>query len=337
MDGVRVGQSPSPYTYDQAGDVSTDMTTFNQYLYDGEGRICASASPTVDGFTVMTGYVYDAEGTRVAKGTITQFTCDLNPADSTYNGLMTANNETDYVLGPGGEQVTELAQDANGTMNWQRTYVYADGALIATYDPNPDNQTQPLLSYRLTDWLGTLRATTDSYGVAQGTCTGLPFGDGVTCNGDIPDNHHFTGKERDQESGNDYFGARYYASSMGRFMSPDPKIGSAHAVNPQSWNRYSYSLNNPLKNIDPDGKEAILFYRPPDPHMSSTKDYGHVFIYVRNDKTGREGFFDYYFDSGKSAVHRGVPASRIANHAAMIIESTPEAEDRMLDKMDALT
>ena len=32
----------------------------------------------------------------------------------------------------------------------------------------------------------------------------------------------FTGKERDSESGNDYFGARYYAASMGRFMSPDP-------------------------------------------------------------------------------------------------------------------
>ena len=34
--------------------------------------------------------------------------------------------------------------------------------------------------------------------------------------------HLFTGKERDTESGNDYFGARYYASTMGRFMSPDP-------------------------------------------------------------------------------------------------------------------
>jgi RHS repeat-associated protein len=42
---------------------------------------------------------------------------------------------------------------------------------------------------------------------------------------DPPQNpHHFTGKERDTESGNDYFGARYYASSMGRFMSPDPLL-----------------------------------------------------------------------------------------------------------------
>ena len=236
--------------------VTMDATTVNQYLYDGEGRICAVSSTPVPGFTTMTGYVYDAEGNRVAKGTITSMSCDPS-----VNGLMTANNETDYVLGPGGEQVTELAQDANGTMNWQRTYVYAGGAIIATYEPNPDNQTQPLPSFRLTDWLGTLRATTDAYGVAQGTCTGLPFGDGVTCSGDIPDNHHFTGKERDTESGNDYFGARYYASSMGRWLSPDwsakeEPVPYAKMDDPQSLNLYVYVLNNPMTGIDKDGHEC---------------------------------------------------------------------------------
>jgi len=57
----------------------------------------------------------------------------------------------------------------------------------------------------------------------------------------------FTGKERDTESGNDYFGARYYASSMGRFMSPDKAFADQYAVNPQSWNLYSYVRNNPEK------------------------------------------------------------------------------------------
>jgi RHS repeat-associated protein len=239
--------------YDPSGNLTADNATGNTYLYDGEGRICAVSSTPVPGFTTMTGYVYDAEGTRVAKGTITSMSCDPS-----VNGIATANNETDYVLGPGGEQVTELAQDANGTMNWQRSYVYAGGALIATYDPNPDAPSQPLPSFRLTDWLGTLRATTDAYGVAQGTCTGLPFGDGVTCSGDIPDNHHFTGKERDSESGNDYFPARYYASSMGRWLSPDwsakvEPVPYAKLGNPQSLNLYSYVLNNPLSNVDLDG------------------------------------------------------------------------------------
>jgi RHS repeat-associated protein len=68
----------------------------------------------------------------------------------------------------------------------------------------------------------------------------------------------FTGKERDQESGLDYFGARYNSSSMGRFMSPDPGwFLQADLTNPQTWNQYSYVLNNPLRFIDPTGLECV--------------------------------------------------------------------------------
>jgi RHS repeat-associated protein len=63
----------------------------------------------------------------------------------------------------------------------------------------------------------------------------------------------YTGKERDTESGNDYFGARYYASSMGRFMSPDPSNLSVDFWLPQTWNRYTYGLNNPLTVVDRNG------------------------------------------------------------------------------------
>ena len=67
----------------------------------------------------------------------------------------------------------------------------------------------------------------------------------------------FTGKERDAESGNDYFGAGYYASSMGRFLSPDPDTGTLlHIMNPQRWNMYAYALNSPLVLNDPTGKDA---------------------------------------------------------------------------------
>jgi RHS repeat-associated protein len=66
--------------------------------------------------------------------------------------------------------------------------------------------------------------------------------------------HKFTGKERDSESGNDYFGARYYASSMGRFMSVDPAFESEILELPQTWNRYSYVYNRPTYSNDPDGR-----------------------------------------------------------------------------------
>jgi RHS repeat-associated protein len=67
----------------------------------------------------------------------------------------------------------------------------------------------------------------------------------------------FTGKERDTETGLDYFGARYYGSNMARFSSADPisylRPPSLTIANPQRWNSYSYGLNSPLHNIDVGG------------------------------------------------------------------------------------
>jgi RHS repeat-associated protein len=65
----------------------------------------------------------------------------------------------------------------------------------------------------------------------------------------------FTQKERDNETGLDYFLARYYSSTQGRFTGVDP-IGATkyHLANPQLWNAYSYGLNNPLTIIDIDGR-----------------------------------------------------------------------------------
>jgi RHS repeat-associated protein len=68
----------------------------------------------------------------------------------------------------------------------------------------------------------------------------------------------YTGKERDSESGLDYFGARYYASNMGRWMSPDwaskpEAVPYSDLENPQSLNLYGYEGNNPLSKADKDG------------------------------------------------------------------------------------
>jgi RHS repeat-associated protein len=245
--------------YDEAGNVTNDGT--NQYLYDAEGRVCAAGKSGM----FMVQYIYDAEGHRVAKGTINSWSCDTGS-----NGfLQTAS----YILGPSGEQVTEM--DGNG--NWQHTNVYAAGQLIATYknDALAGQAVSAGVHFHLADWLGTNRVQLTSGGQSEETCQSLAFGDGLNCNG-VADatEHHFTGKERDAESGLDFFGRRYYGSSMGRFTSPDPhnpiliRQGSiagglpeeaanssflGFLNNPQNWNQYAYVRNNPLGFTDPTG------------------------------------------------------------------------------------
>jgi len=76
---------------------------------------------------------------------------------------------------------------------------------------------------------------------------GYSGGDGVR--------QQFTSKERDIESGLDYFGARYFGSTQGRFTSADPLMASASVNDPQSFNRYSYVRNRPLSSIDPNGMD----------------------------------------------------------------------------------
>jgi|GEM_PF-5829156 len=102
-------------------------------------------------------------------------------------------------------------------------------------------------------WITKLRPTPRHSSTAT-PCTrsGYAGGDGVR--------QQFTQKERDIETGLDYFLARYYAGAQGRFTSVDPLLASGNAMAPQSWNRYSYSYNNPLRYTDPSGMLAGDFY-----------------------------------------------------------------------------
>lgn len=129
--------------------------------------------------------------------------------------------------------------------------------------------------YLTTDHLGTTRVVSD--GTQSRKCQDyLPFGAEISVSGgslraaspcygqDFGVRQRFTGKERDGESGLDYFGARYYSGAQGRFTSPDPHniITEASSEeefanflsNPQNWNRYAYVTNNPLSITDPDGR-----------------------------------------------------------------------------------
>jgi RHS repeat-associated protein len=152
-----------------------------------------------------------------------------------------------------------------GGESWQHSNIFASGRLTATYDLSG-------LHYELADPLGTKRLQANIAGLVEESCYSLPFGNdlnnppSVRCfspsnpppTADDATEHHFTGKERDAESGNDYFGARYYASTMGRFLSPDwsakeEPVPYAKLDDPQTLNLYSYVGNNPLARADADG------------------------------------------------------------------------------------
>jgi RHS repeat-associated protein len=187
-----------------------------QYTYDAESRIITAGTSA---------YIYDANGRRVRK--------------------TVAGGSVDFLYDLDGHEITEVS--SGGV--WNRGEIYAGSRHLATYDGGTTY-------FNHSDWLGTERVRSNVSGVVYETCTSLVFGDWLTCSGGDPSPMHFTGKEHDFESGLDYFGARFDASSFGRFMTPDPLMASGHASNPQTWNRYSYALNNPVRLIDPDGMEV---------------------------------------------------------------------------------
>jgi RHS repeat-associated protein len=122
-------------------------------------------------------------------------------------------------------------------------YIYANGDFVAEYKNNTTYFVQ-------SDHLGSTRLMTGADGSGQQSWDYQPFGEQIA--GDTGTTHKFTGKERDSESGLDNFGARYDASSLGRFMTPD-SIAYSSLEDPQSLNLYSYVGNHPTVLIDPDG------------------------------------------------------------------------------------
>ncbi len=137
---------------------------------------------------------------------------------------------------------------------------------IYNRDPGAGSYSQLMSTmYYHDDQIGSSRLMTSDGGwpVWQGTF--LPYGEEY--NQQITTNHYkFTGKERDSESALDYFGARYYGSALGRFLtvdfggpmlSPDP-VPWADLDSPQSLNLYSYVRSNPTSLDDPDGHDCVV-------------------------------------------------------------------------------
>jgi RHS repeat-associated protein len=113
-------------------------------------------------------------------------------------------------------------------------------------------QAQEVVEYYHTDALGSVRAVTAQSGAVIARHDYLPFGEEYLPQAGS-DPRRFAGKERDAETGLDYFDARYYRSATGRFTTVDPGQANGNIFDPQSWNAYGYARNNQLRFTDPTG------------------------------------------------------------------------------------
>ncbi len=113
----------------------------------------------------------------------------------------------------------------------------------------------PVVEYYHLDALCSVRAVTNAAGAVVSRHEYEPFGEEWQPVVPPTTARQFTGKERDPETGLDYFGARYYRADLGQFTTVDPFLDPSAAMgDPQQWNRYAYARGNPLRYTDPNGK-----------------------------------------------------------------------------------
>ncbi len=215
-------QPLNPTTKNQLEDTNGD------YVYDAAGNLTQPGP-------IGGPYVYDAENHLTSADGVTY------TYDGDGNRVMKSNG-TIYWYGANSASLDE--SDLSG--NLQRWYYFFNGQRVGR------GLTTNEVGFYMTDALGSVR-------YLGGSATGyrfdyFPFGAPILDSDTGDDRYQFTGKERDAESGLDNFGARYMASTMGRFMSADPfTVTPGRVVDPQQLNLYAYVRNNPLRHIDPTG------------------------------------------------------------------------------------
>lgn len=211
---------------------STNQATNTGYTYDAAGNM------TSDG---IHSYTYDAEGnvTQVDGGSTATYTYDaLNHRVRIDNG----GSHLEFIFNATGQHTSEW----DATNKWENTgWTFWGSTRLSLY-------TAGTTEFEHQDWLGTERMRTNVSGQVLGSFKSLPFGDGYSASGTDNDPYHFATLDQDTTA-NDYAQFREYSNMAGRWFSPDPYSGSYDFSNPQSFNRYGYTMNNPISFTDPSG------------------------------------------------------------------------------------
>lgn len=213
---------------------TNNRITTSGFSYDASGNVSGDGINT---------YTWNAESeTKTAAGVTYTHDGDGNRVEK--------SNGTLYWYGLGGEVLEETSL-TGGVKN---DYVYFDGKRIAQHTSSSAN------FFYLEDHLGSSRVMTDASGNVCYDADFLPFGQEVDYTSTCAQNYKFEGKERDIETGNDNFGARYYRSALGRWQSPDwsaipEAVPYANLTNPQTLNLYQFVEDDPETYADLDGHQ----------------------------------------------------------------------------------
>jgi RHS repeat-associated protein len=248
------GEFSATYTYDTHGNMTT-MHHLPLMQWDYQDRLKATSRQVVnEGTPETTYYVYDGSGQRVRKVTERQ---------SAVGETATRKNERIY-LG-GFEIYREYGGDGNTVSLERETLHVMDDrqqiALVETKTIDPENNSEiplltPIIRYQFGNHLGSVSLEVDAVGAVISYEEYHPYGTTAyqsrRTKAEVSlKRYRYTGKERDEETGLSYHGARYYASWIGRWTASDP-IGMKDGEN-----LYRHVNGNPIKFKDPEGTKTI--------------------------------------------------------------------------------
>jgi RHS repeat-associated protein len=269
------------YTYNPLNELLSSATgsAKTSWTYDAAANRTKQTTPQ----GVVTEYTYDAADRMLTAGSTT-FTYDKNGNQLTEtNSSGTTTNSYDSVnrlissLAPTGTSAFTYDGDGNritqtiptGTYNYVNDLAVAlpvvlnekgpDGAIDYAYSLGLTESFSSAFNYFYNlDGLGSVYNLTDSTGTLQETYSYDAWGNALTATGNVgmKNKFRFTGEALDPATGLYFLRARYYDHTAGRLLSKDPLAGFSHF--PVMLNRYTYAANNPLKFVDPSGKQALL-------------------------------------------------------------------------------
>lgn len=241
---------------------------YTKHYYNGTERIASRLgdfgdSPTID-------HIIRTEDVRSY-----QYRYDDHLWSLLYENEFDCTLLNDTIVDIDGEQFSELQETHRGNLPliYPEAYPVFANMLQDCIDGVPEMESEEesgSVRFYHSDHLGSTSWVTDEVGSPRQYLHYLPYGEPWINqrNTTLTERFTYTGKERDHESGYYYHGARYNNSALGIWLSVDPLVDKYLWITP-----YAYTLSNPVKYIDPDGREVTIYLSPTDPLKPDAEEY----------------------------------------------------------------